>query len=109
MYLWVRANGPSLNAIKKKRKGSSVLKFLFGIPSADDADYDEKFIYQTIHDKKNLQLIMKNQVQIMRNTILNLNSTISDLISSENVLNRNVGLINTFMKQTIDEMQKKKQ
>lgn len=58
---------------------SYVLKWLFGTPDADDAEYYNEAIKKAQYDEKNIQILMQGQIQIIKRTITSFNKTISNL------------------------------
>ena len=77
--------------------GSYVFKWIFGIPDADDAQYYSEAINQAQNDERNIQILMKQQIQVIKSTITNFNETVSNLRLNERILNDNIDKINIFM------------
>lgn len=82
--------------------GGYVLNWLFGTPDADDAKYYTDAIHQVELDDKNIQLLLKEQVQVIKSTISNFNDSINSLKMYEKVFNDNIGKLNSFMENTIN-------
>lgn len=79
---------------------SYALRWLFGIPDADDARYYDKSIKSLINDNKNVQTLMKKQITIISDSIANFNASINALKINEEKLNLNIQLFNNFSEHT---------
>lgn len=75
---------------------SSGLKWLFGTPSADDAQFYTDSINTLINDNKQTQTLLKSQIEIISSTIRNFNNSVFALKQSEEQMNSNIRLINSL-------------
>lgn len=78
-------------------------KWLSGSLDADDAEYYDKILEQTKFDDKEIQLLMKDQIQIIKTTISNFNDSVKILQLSEATINENIRKIDKFAEQIVDE------
>lgn len=76
------------------------LKFLFGVPDADDAKFYADSINQLINDKKQTSTLMQQQVKIISSAISNFNHSIVDLNKNTIIMNDNLRKFNDFMSRT---------
>lgn len=74
------------------------VKWLFGIPDADDATFYQKSIESLINDQKQTHVLMQSQIRVISDTIKNINQTMITLDTVESKLNANVVLFNKYMK-----------
>ncbi|CAK9822353.1 Envelope fusion protein [Anthophora retusa] len=90
--------------IRKKRgllNGMSyLLKWAFGTPDANDAQFYEDSIKALISNNRQTQTLLKSQVQVITNTIQNFNNSLYSLRSQEKAMNENIEKINSFTTQT---------
>nr|XP_034172623.1 uncharacterized protein LOC117600814 [Osmia lignaria] len=89
----------------RKRRGllngmSYLLKWAFGTPDADDAQFYEDSIKTLINNNRQTQTLLKSQVQVITNTIKNFNSSLYLLQNQEKAMNENIEIINSFTAQT---------
>lgn len=82
------------------------LKWLFGTPSAEDAQYYSDSINVLLDDNKQTQTLLKSQIQIISSTIKNVNASIISLKQNEDELNNNIQLINKFSSNTNNYLDK---
>lgn len=83
--------------------GGYALNWLFGVPDADDAQYYNDAIKRVEEDDKNLQILMKEQIQVIKSTISNFNESIGTLKIQEKLFNENIEKFNMFIQNTIDK------
>lgn len=76
---------------------STVIKFLIGTPDAQDAKRFDESITKALNDEKNIQLLMKEQIQIIQSTITNFNETTSSLKHNEEIINSNIQYVNELI------------
>ena len=76
----------------------SISKFLFGTMDANDAEHYDDTITKIELDDKNLQMAMKDQIQIITATISTFNDSISKFKDNEEILNINIDKFNKFMR-----------
>ncbi|KAF2888645.1 hypothetical protein ILUMI_17528 [Ignelater luminosus] len=98
--------GHSLENFQPKRGVFGVIAYginwLFGIPDVKDAKFYEESNKALIHDNREVELLMKQQVGIVSNTILNFNASIQFLrlneeeINSKNVLETTSEVISNY-------------
>lgn len=88
--------------------GSYALKFLFGTPSSDDADYYADSIQKTLADEKNLGILMKEQIHITRDTITNFNRSMFQLQHNEQLLNHDLRTIQQILNEQVNVINKEK-
>lgn len=60
-------------------------------------------INQAHYDEQNIQLLIKQQIQVIKSTITNFNSTVSNLKLNEQTLNENIKIMNEFITSTRNE------
>lgn len=75
---------------------SYALNWLFGTPSASDAQYYTDSINALLQDNKQTQTLLKSQIQIISSTIRNFNNSVTSLKINEDKLNENLKQINSF-------------
>lgn len=80
------------------------LKWMFGIPDANDAQYYIDNINLLLKDNEQTNLILKSHVQIISNTIKNFRNSISSLEKYEESMNTNIDQINLFINQTNSQL-----
>lgn len=100
-----------INQNRRRRRGlingvSYALNWLFGTPSASDAQYYTDSINSLLQDNKQAQTLLKSQVQIISSTIRNFNNSVASLKSNENKLNENLKMINSFSQKTNNAIDK---
>ncbi|XP_076238650.1 uncharacterized protein LOC143181877 [Calliopsis andreniformis] len=92
------------SSIRKKRgliNGVSyALKWIFGTPDADDAQYYEDRIKTLVNNNRQTQTLLKSQIQVTTSTIKNVNNSIFFLKDQKAIMNENVKRINEFVIQT---------
>lgn len=71
-------------------------KWLTGSLDADDANYYDHVIQQTEKTDKNVQLLLKDQIQVIKSTISNFNDSMKTLKFNELILNENINQLNRF-------------
>lgn len=85
----------------RKRRGivngiSTALKWLFGVPDADDAKYYDEAIKSLVNKNRETQILMQQQIHIMSSSIQTYNETLLALKTNEERLNQNFKKINDF-------------
>lgn len=80
------------------------LKWLFGTPDANDAQFYTDSINSIINDQKQTELLMQ-QVRIIPSTILNFNNSLQTLNRNTRILNDNIKKSDEFMTQTTRNQQ----
>lgn len=71
-------------------------KWLTGSLDANDAAYYDKILAETDKTDKEIQILMKDQIQVIKSTISNFNDSISALKINESVFNKNIQKFNLF-------------
>ncbi|XP_063920701.1 uncharacterized protein LOC135135549 [Zophobas morio] len=87
----------------RKRRGivngvSTGLKWLFGIPDADDAEFYSDSIKSLLSQNRDTQLLMQKQIHIISSAITNYNNSVSSFKNYEMRLNENINRFNNFSK-----------
>jgi hypothetical protein len=94
------------NTTRRKRgfinAGGTLLNWLFGVADSDDVDYYNDAINRVANDDKEIQYLMKEQIQVIKSTIKNFNASVQNLNKNEKILLDNLNKINDFMIKTKD-------
>lgn len=83
---------------------SSGLKWLIGTPDSDDAESYSKSNDALMHNDRDTQLIMKQQIHVMSDTIDNFNKSSQSLKLNEERLNNNIIAFNKFVQNATDSI-----
>lgn len=76
------------------------LKFLFGVPDSEDAQFYTDSINSLINNQKQTATLMQQQVRIISSTITNFNNSLQTLNQNTKILNENIKKFDDFMSQT---------
>lgn len=72
------------------------IKWLFGIPDSDDAQFYTNSIDELISDQRQTQTLMQQQIHVISDTISNFNNSVRSLKINEENLNANIVKFNKF-------------
>lgn len=96
--------------IRKKRGllniGGEVLRWLFGTPDSDDAQFYTDSIKSLINNERETHILMQKQIGIISSTITNFNESTRKLNADADSLNENLAKFNRFVKQTTKNEEK---
>lgn len=84
--------------------GSYVFNWLFGTPDADDAEYYSESIKMLVEKNHDVQLLMKQQINIISDAIKNYNNSIVSFKTQEEKFNSNIQKFNKFSKATTNSV-----
>lgn len=76
------------------------LKWLFGVPDADDAQFYTDSINSLMSNQKQTETLIQQQIKIISSTISNFNTSMQILNKNNKVLNENIKKFNEFMEHT---------
>lgn len=97
--------GHDVSSLKRTRRGlfngvSYAFNWLFGTPDAADAKFYSDSIKKLSQQNHDIQLLMKQQVQIISDAIDNYNSSAYSMRTNEEKLNNNIEKFNNFSLET---------
>lgn len=98
-----------LNHHSRHRRGilngvSYPIKWLFGIPDSDDAQFYSSSIDELISDQRQTHTLMQQQVHVITDTIRNFNNSVQALSMTEQSLNENILRFNKFSNDITDHV-----
>lgn len=93
----------------RKKRGlingvSSALKWLFGTPDANDAQFYSNAIKSLQSKNRNTLNLMQQQIHVISSAIINYNNSIQSFKNNENKLNENIRNFNKFGKTVSDRL-----
>lgn len=82
----------------------TIFKTVIGTLDANDVKYYDESINKIMTDDKNIQILMKDQVQVVKTTISNFNDSIQILQATQDTLNLNFNKLKLFMNKTDNKL-----
>lgn len=76
------------------------LKFLFGTPDAEDAQFYTDSINTLVSNQKQTAVLMQQQIRVVSSTITTFNNSLQTLNRNTKTLNENIKKFDDFMSQT---------
>ncbi|XP_044765738.1 uncharacterized protein LOC123321989 [Coccinella septempunctata] len=91
---------------RRKRRGlmnavGTGIKWLFGNPDSDDAQFYSDSINSLINNEKQTEVLMQQQVNVISDTITNFNNSLTRMNENINILNKNLKSFNKFQQDMI--------
>lgn len=80
------------------------IKWLFGIPDSDDAQFYSNSITELMSDQRQTHTLMQQQIHVITDTIRNFNQSVQSLRDNENSLNENILKFNKFSRDVTDHV-----